>query len=364
MTKPLDPRMPVLVGAGQVAHRGDEATNAPAPHELMVDALRAAESDSSGHGLLASVDSIRTVGQLSWRYPNVGRLVAEDLGAAPGQYLESRMGGNLAGSMVIDAARAIQAGHAEVVVVCGAEAWRSRSRARSAGIDLPWPSRSADPAAGEPPELYGPSTSAELGRRTGTWRDGRNDDLRPLRRRPSSPPRTVGRRPPPTHQRAVERVLRRGGAQSPRLVADGDGPGRHPRAQRLESHDLVPVHEAPVLEQPRGPGGGPRPHLGRGRRAARHPTRSLGLPARRGRGRRPLVAVRTRRPALLPRHPPRRPGPLRARPHRCRQPSTTSTSTRASRRRCRSRPRSWASPHGSRPPGPGGAGSTPGCRSR
>ena len=158
MTKALDPRMPVLVGAGQVAHRGDEATNAPAPHQLMVDALRAAESDSSGHGLLASVDSIRTVGQLSWRYPNVGRLVAEDLGAAPGQYLESRMGGNLAGSMVIDAARTIQAGHAEVVVVCGAEAWRSRSRARSAGIDLPWPSRSADPAAGEPPEMYGPST--------------------------------------------------------------------------------------------------------------------------------------------------------------------------------------------------------------
>lgn len=169
MTKPLDPRLPVLVGVGQVAHRGDDPTRAPAPHDLMVDALRAAESDSGGHGLLTSIDSMRTVGQISWRYPNVGRLVAENLGATPGQYLESRMGGNLAGSLVIDAAGAIQAGRAEVVVVCGAEAWRSRNRARAAGIDLPWPPPPADPASGEPPEMYGPSTplSSEIERERG-----------------------------------------------------------------------------------------------------------------------------------------------------------------------------------------------------
>ncbi len=170
MATPLDPRTPVVVGVGQVAHRGDEPTRAPSPDALMVDALRDAEADSGGHDLLTSIDSMRTVGQISWRYPNVGRTVAERIGATPRQYLESRMGGNLGGSLVIDAARAIQAGQADVAVVCGAEAWRSRSRARAAGIDLPWPSPDGEPAdLADPPEMYGPSTplSSELERERG-----------------------------------------------------------------------------------------------------------------------------------------------------------------------------------------------------
>ncbi|MCU0309630.1 MAG: acetyl-CoA acetyltransferase [Acidimicrobiales bacterium] len=147
----MDPRTPVLVGGGQITHHADEPS--PEPAELMALALRAAEADSGGRDLLRSIDSMRTVGQLSWRYAHVGRLVAAAVGAAPRQHLQSRMGGNLAGSMVIDAARAIQAGEIDVAVVCGAEAWRTRSRARAAGTPPEWTAQVGTEGA---PEPYGP----------------------------------------------------------------------------------------------------------------------------------------------------------------------------------------------------------------
>jgi acetyl-CoA C-acetyltransferase len=144
-----------MVGAGQLDHHGTDLDTAPEPAALMVDALRAAEADSGGTGLLAAVDSLRTVGQLSRHYPNVADLVAGRIGASPRQLVQSRMGGNLAGSMVIDAARAIQAGDLDVAVVCGAESWRTRNRARAAGVALPWTDQPEDLP---PPEPYGPST--------------------------------------------------------------------------------------------------------------------------------------------------------------------------------------------------------------
>ena len=145
----------MLVGAGQVSHRSDTLDGAPEPATLMVDALRAAEADSTGTGLLHAVDSLRTVGQLSWHYTNGAALIAERIGAAPRQLVQSRMGGNLGGSMVIDAARAIQAGELDVAVVCGAEAWRTRNRARAAGISMPW---TVQPDDLDPPEAFGPDT--------------------------------------------------------------------------------------------------------------------------------------------------------------------------------------------------------------
>jgi len=155
MVPSLDPRLPVLVGAGQIAHHGDDLSSAPEPAALMLDALRLAENDSDGSGLLAAADVVGSVGQLSWRYPNVGRLVADGLGATPRRILQSRMGGNLAGSMLNAMARDIQAGRADVVLLCGAEAWRTRNRARAADVTLGWTEQ--DPGTAEP-EMYGPAT--------------------------------------------------------------------------------------------------------------------------------------------------------------------------------------------------------------
>jgi acetyl-CoA C-acetyltransferase len=152
MSGALDPRLPVLVGAGQLSNRPDRGDPEREPADLMVEALRRAEADSAGRGLLAATDVVHTVAELSWRYPNVGRLVAEQVGASPRRYVQSVMGGNLAGSMVNAAARAVQAGDADVVVVCGGEAWRTRSRARAEGRELDWTTQPDDTP---PPEPFG-----------------------------------------------------------------------------------------------------------------------------------------------------------------------------------------------------------------
>jgi acetyl-CoA C-acetyltransferase len=152
MATGLDPRLPVLVGTGQLSQRTTDPTEAHEPAEMMVQALRAAEAASEGHGVLADADAVFTVHQLSGRYANVGRLVADRVGASPRRVVESVMGGNLAGSMVNAAARAIQAGDADVVLVAGAEAWRTRSRARARGVELGWTVQGDDIG---PAEAYG-----------------------------------------------------------------------------------------------------------------------------------------------------------------------------------------------------------------
>lgn len=158
----LDPRLPVLVGAGQVSCHADDPADALEPMALMLEALRRAEADSEGRGLLAAADEIRVVDQLTWPYANVGRLLADRLGASPRRFVQSRMGGNLAGAMVNDAARAIQRGDTDVVVLTGAEAWRTRSRARARGAALPWTPQEPDADQGAPshPPLvrFGPET--------------------------------------------------------------------------------------------------------------------------------------------------------------------------------------------------------------
>ena len=138
MTEQLDPRLPVIVGVGQITVRPDRGEESLEPVALMVEALRRAELDSGGTGLLAAADAVRTVSQLSWRYRNAAALVAERIGAQPVELATSVMGGNLAGVMVARAAAQIQAGEADVIVLCGGEATRSMSMFRAAGERPDW----------------------------------------------------------------------------------------------------------------------------------------------------------------------------------------------------------------------------------
>lgn len=156
----------MLVAAGQVNQHVDDPADALEPAELMAESLRRASVAGGGTGLLEAADAVYVVHQLSWRYPDVGRLVAERLGASPRRVVESVMGGNLAGSMLNAAARAIQAGEADVVLLTGAEAWRSRNKARAAGVEPPW---TVQPDDGPGPERFGEPTplTSELEDRRG-----------------------------------------------------------------------------------------------------------------------------------------------------------------------------------------------------
>jgi acetyl-CoA C-acetyltransferase len=137
MSERLDPRLPIIVGTGQLTIR--EASDDPRePVELMAEALRLAEADAGVTGLLAAADSIRTVNQLSWRYANAPLEVARRIGALPSHMATSVMGGNLAGVMVARAAAEIQDGALDVVLICGGEATRAISHLKADGLRPDW----------------------------------------------------------------------------------------------------------------------------------------------------------------------------------------------------------------------------------
>src|SRR5687768_8234795 len=94
----LDPRLPVIIGTGQINRRVDRGETALEPVDLIVEALRRAETDTgAGTGtsaLLAEADAIRVVELLSWRYVNAAALVADRIGADPKETAVSTTGGN------------------------------------------------------------------------------------------------------------------------------------------------------------------------------------------------------------------------------------------------------------------------------
>jgi acetyl-CoA C-acetyltransferase len=124
----LDPRTPVLVGAGQWSNRVDRGEPPAEPVDMMAEVLRGAAADSGATGdILGALDALRVVAVLSKRYRNPARLVAQRLGARPRDDALSPMGGNEPQALVNRACLDILAGDADVIAICGAEAWRTRS---------------------------------------------------------------------------------------------------------------------------------------------------------------------------------------------------------------------------------------------
>lgn len=141
----VDPRTPVLIGAGQLSHRVDRGEAPLEPVELIAEALRrAAEDSGAGDSAVTEADTVHVVGLLSWRYRDPGQLVANRLGAQPRTSTVSGLGGNSPQSLVNLACLAIQAGTADLVLLGGAEAWRTRTTARRGGSDLGWTVQDSD----------------------------------------------------------------------------------------------------------------------------------------------------------------------------------------------------------------------------
>jgi acetyl-CoA C-acetyltransferase len=135
----VDPRTPVLIGTGQLSRRVDRGEDPLEPADLIAEALRnAAEDSGAGSAALTGADAVHVVSLLSWRYRDPALLVAQRLGAAPRDTSVSGMGGNSPQSLVNQACLAIQSGDADLVLLGGAEAWRTRMAARKQGADLCW----------------------------------------------------------------------------------------------------------------------------------------------------------------------------------------------------------------------------------
>src|SRR4051794_3761479 len=137
---PLDPRTPVIVGGGQVNQRTAEGDPAREPVDLIVEATERARKDTglSNGRLLQSIDAIRVVSLLSWRYRDPGALVGQRLGASPRQTALTTPGGNTPQSLVNRTAVDILEGRNDIVLIGGAEAWRTRMSFRSTGDRPEW----------------------------------------------------------------------------------------------------------------------------------------------------------------------------------------------------------------------------------
>ena len=144
----LDPRLPVLVGVGQLNVRVDRGDEPLEPVAMLAEAARRAGADAGvGERLLARVDTIDVVDILSWRYRDPGALVGARIGARPRRSRLTVAGGNYPQTLVSQAAVDIASGTADVVLIGGAEAWRTRSAARRTGDELAWTVQDDDVAA-------------------------------------------------------------------------------------------------------------------------------------------------------------------------------------------------------------------------
>ncbi len=139
----LDPRTPVLIGAGQFVHHAVGLDDAFGVTALMCEAIRAAAGDA-GLAVVPNPDSIRVVGLLSWKYGDPAWVVANELGLTPRETAATTMGGNSPQTLVNGTATEIQRGALDLAILTGGEAWRTRTRARKAGVDMKWPTSPPD----------------------------------------------------------------------------------------------------------------------------------------------------------------------------------------------------------------------------
>lgn len=133
----LDPRSPVLIGVGQAVHHAAGLDDARSPVELMADAARAAAADAGLAGV-PRPDSVRAVSLLSWRYRDPAHFVAAALGLDGVHTGLYDSGGNSPQDLLAQTAGEIQRGELDLALLVGGEAWRTRTKARAAGVDLAW----------------------------------------------------------------------------------------------------------------------------------------------------------------------------------------------------------------------------------
>lgn len=139
----IDPRTPCLIGVAQrTLHPG--AGDAPEPLEWMHEMAHAAAADSGGRDVLAAIDDLRVVYNLSWTYDDAPRRLAERLGLAVASRHESGLSGTSPQKFVNEAARRILAGESELSLVVGAEALATKKRAKKEERRLDWSFRPSE----------------------------------------------------------------------------------------------------------------------------------------------------------------------------------------------------------------------------
>jgi len=146
------PRMPVLVGCGQITDTTSEPTSERSPSAFVAQAARMALVDACAtrHAALAerldAVAVMRFFSESTQRFvqpfgrsSNPPRSVANRLGAgAVREFAYTEVGGNMPQYLVNAYAQRIAEGELEAALVCGGELLRSAQLARRQGLSLDW----------------------------------------------------------------------------------------------------------------------------------------------------------------------------------------------------------------------------------
>jgi acetyl-CoA C-acetyltransferase len=130
-------RMPVIVGIGEITDRPPDPAQGLEPLALMEQALRRAEQDA-GCSLLARIDSLDIVNQVTWPYDDMPAQLSARIGAAPRHAYYGPVGGESPIRYLHQAAARIARGETAMAAVCGAEAQSTLTKARRANIALDW----------------------------------------------------------------------------------------------------------------------------------------------------------------------------------------------------------------------------------
>jgi acetyl-CoA C-acetyltransferase len=133
----VDPRTPVLVGAGQVTHRAASLAEGLEPVALMAEAVERAAADANLAGV-PQADVVRVVNLLSWQYRDPAHFLAGRLGLSPRETGYTTVGGNMPQTLVNITAQEIQRGELDIAILAGGEAWRTRQRAQREGATITW----------------------------------------------------------------------------------------------------------------------------------------------------------------------------------------------------------------------------------
>lgn len=157
----IDPRTPILVGAGQLTDMAGPPSSERSRVAFCADAAKAALADTGAaigaEALGRKVDALAVMEFFSdisprfaspyGRSSNPPKSVANRLSASPRQLLYSHSGGNMPQYLVNRFAEEISRGETELALICGAELLRSTQNARRAGMKIDW---NEDPGGGEP----------------------------------------------------------------------------------------------------------------------------------------------------------------------------------------------------------------------
>ena len=158
--KPIDGRMPVLVGCGDVTDPDTPVSVGRSPYELIAQASRLALQDTGAAGIAAAIDTvamIRGFADTSPRFAtqlgtsaNPPRSVAQRLGLNAARHIYSYSGGNMPQYLLNLFAEQISRGEMRAALLCGGEALRTQHGLERSGAAGLW---NEDP--GGTPELIG-----------------------------------------------------------------------------------------------------------------------------------------------------------------------------------------------------------------